>query len=204
MAEVKTNKERGESREVERSGRERGGLARRGDFDWGTWTDPREFFRMSPFAMMRRMQDEMDRMMGGLWTGGERRGWSPAIEVREREGNLVICAELPGLEKDNVRVEATGDALIIEGERRQEHEEKEEGYYKSERQYGTFRRAVPLPDYAKAEEARATFNNGVLEVTIPVAEQRQRGRRIEISGGAPERRGSGSQGAAAKEERKAG
>lgn len=167
------------------------------------WSDPREFFRMSPFAMMRRMQDEMDRMMGGLGSGAGQQMWSPAIEVSERGGNLVVCAELPGLDKDNLKVEATDDALIIEGERRREHEEKQEGYFRSERSYGSFRRAVPLPDYAKAEDARATFDNGVLEVTIPLAEDKARRRRIEIGSGAQRKPGA-SETSAAKEERKTG
>jgi HSP20 family protein len=152
---------------------------------------------------MRRMQNEMDRMMGGLWSGAEQ-GWSPAIEVSERDGSMVVCAELPGLDKDNVKVEATDAALIIEGERHREHEEKEEGYFRSERSYGSFRRMVPLPEYAKAEEARANFNNGVLEVTIPLAEHKSRRRKIDIGSGG-QRKSGGGEGSASKEElRKAG
>jgi HSP20 family protein len=117
---------------------------------------------------------------------------------------MVVCAELPGLDKDNVKVEATDRALIIEGERRREHEESEEGVYRSERSYGTFRRAVPLPEYARAEEARANFNNGVLEITVPLAEGRTRSRKIEIESGTAERKRGASETSGVKEERKAG
>jgi HSP20 family protein len=108
--------------------------------------------------------------------------WSPEIEVFERGGQLVIRADLPGLNRDDVKVNVTDDSLIIQGERRQEFEENEEGYYRSERSYGSFYRSIPLPEGINEEEVKANFRDGVLEITMPVPQQR--GRRIEIGEGA--------------------
>ena len=89
-------------------------------------------------------------------------------------------ADLPGLTKDDVRVECTDEALIIEGERRSEHEERQGEAFHSERHYGMFRRQIPLPEGAKAEQASANFKDGVLEISMPAPQRQTRGRQIEI------------------------
>ena len=94
--------------------------------------------------------------------------WTPKIEVLRNNGDMTVRAELPGLTKDDVKVELTDEALTISGERKEEKEEKREGFYRSERSYGTFYRQIPLPQGVDAEKATATFNNGVLEVTVQV------------------------------------
>jgi HSP20 family protein len=109
--------------------------------------------------------------------------WSPEIEVFERGGQLVVRADLPGLNRDDVKVDIRHDALIIQGERRQEHEENEEGFYRSERSYGSFYRSIPLPEGVEDEDIKASFRDGVLEVTMPVPQGQQRSRRIEIGEG---------------------
>jgi hypothetical protein len=91
---------------------------------------------------------------------------------------------LPGLTKDDVNVEITDDAINISGERRNEDEERREGYYRSERSYGGFFRSIQLPEGANAEDANATFNNGVLEITMEAPQLQSRGRRLEIKEGA--------------------
>ncbi len=160
-------------------------------------------FGLSPFSFMRRMMEDLDRMfdefggfgrelrrgptMGrellrGLPAGGDI-VWMPQVEVMEREGNLVVRADLPGLRKEDVRITATEDGLVIEGERRREVEEERGGTYRSEVAYGSFRRAIPLPEGAKVEDAEARFDNGVLEIRVPVSKEAQRGRQIEIKGG---------------------
>jgi HSP20 family protein len=142
----------------------------------------------SPFGMMRRMIEDMDRLFGdfGLGLGAdlpiERLGrglWSPQVEVFEREGNLVVRADLPGMRQEDLRVEVRGDALTIEGERKSEHEEERGGVWRSERSYGSFRRTIPLPEGADVENAEARFENGVLEVTVKMPQQQQ-ARRIEV------------------------
>ena len=92
--------------------------------------------------------------------------WSPQIETFQRGSEFVVRTDLPGLKKDDVKVDITDDSLTIEGERREEHEEDREGYYRSERSYGSFCRVIPLPDGAITDSAKANFNNGVLEIVM--------------------------------------
>ena len=147
-----------------------------------------------PFSMMRRFSDEMDRMFDRVfegygfpalerfnpWTGSET--FSPHVDMFERDGKLVISADLPGLTKDDVKVDITEDAVLIEGERKYEHEQREEGVYRSERGYGQFRRQIPLPEGVKSETAKANFKNGVLEVTMEAPQIAKNRRRIQIQG----------------------
>jgi HSP20 family protein len=110
--------------------------------------------------------------------------WTPELEIFHRNSELVIRADLPGLTKDDVKVDVSDNQVIIEGERQRQHEEEREGVFRSERSYGRFYRAIPLPEGVIADQAKATFKNGVLEVTIPAPpEQARRGRRLEISEG---------------------
>ncbi len=168
-----------------------GGIARRGEFFPSLFSlSPREFLSTSPFDLMRRFTDEMDRIFAGFGRD-EARIWAPAIEVRQKDNNLVISAELPGLKKEDVKLEVTDDGLIIEGERKREEERREEGFYHSERSYGHFRRLIPLPQDANIDKANASFNDGVLEVTIPVPQQEQRRREIPIETGPKTRTAGG-------------
>ena len=155
----------------------------RPDVSWGA----------SPFRVLQRFADEIDRMfddVGRRWGGmpalRERTTtdmWAPQIEVFQRENELVIRADLPGMNRNDITVDTTEDAVTIHGERRQESEEEREGVYRSERVYGSFYRAIPLPEGAITEQANATFRDGVLEITMPVP-PKSKGRRIEIGEGA--------------------
>ena len=148
----------------------------------------------APTDLMRRFRDEMDRVFEDLGfsnltnalPGGENFGlalWSPQVEVFNREGQLVIRADLPGLDKDDVKVDLTDDAITIEGERKPEHEENREGYYRSERSYGRFYRSIPLPEGVNADTAQADFRNGVLEITIAAPKRvESKRRKLEIAG----------------------
>jgi HSP20 family protein len=152
--------------------------------------------RVSPFSLMRRFSEEMNRLFGDVGLGGglasgfgrefgrladlEGSMWLPQVEAFEREGRLIVRADLPGLTKDDINVSITDDAIKIRGERRQEKEENEEGYYRSERSYGSFYREIPLPGGVNSEEANATFRNGVLEITVPAPARQTSSRRIEI------------------------
>lgn len=126
------------------------------------------FFGLSPFAMMREFTDEMDRMMRGNGSAADLGAWVPAIDVRQCNGDMVVSAELPGLKKEEVKVELTDDALIIQGERKREHEDDHEGYHRWERSYGQFYRTIALPEGAKADKVKAEMVDGVLKVSIPV------------------------------------
>jgi len=138
------------------------------DFDLGFG------LRRPSFAGLRRELRRREREL-------EKAAWSPQVDVLEREGQLVVRADLPGLTKDNVKIEVTDDTLTIQGEREQKTEEKREGYYRSECSYGSFYRAIPLPEGAETTKASAVIRDGVLEVTMPVPKREEaRGRPIEV------------------------
>lgn len=149
----------------------------------------------TPFTFMRRFSEEMDHLFEDFGGRGwltpmldkaqlPQGPWSPQVEILERDNELVLRADLPGLSKDDVNVEIAQNGITIEGERRNEHEEKGEGYFRSERSYGKFYRRIPLPEGVAAEDANASFKNGVLEITMPMAKQEERkSRRLEIREG---------------------
>lgn len=156
----------------------------------------------TPFAFIRRFAEEMDqlfedfgvesrwRMPSFLTRGHEllRREagfipakWSPRVDVVEREGRFVVRADLPGLSKDDVKVEISDHLLTIHGERKEEKKEEREGCRYSECSYGNFYRAIPLPEGVEASKASADFRQGVLEVSMPsTAAAAQKPRRIEV------------------------
>lgn len=143
-------------------------------------------------ADMRRFAEEIDPFFAGI--GLKRRGflptlfrtplaapWTPSIEMFYANGAIVVRAELPGLNKEEVKVEIVKGALTIEGERKYEKEATKRGYFTTERAYGTFYRRLPLPEEAVVGEAKATFTNGILEVTIPApALEKEVARQLEI------------------------
>src|ERR1700730_16939262 len=145
---------------------------------------PADSFRLNPFSLMRRMTEEMDHMFGEIVSGGGA-AWAPAIEVLERDGKYIARAELPGMKPEDVKLEVTDEAIVIQGERKVEHEETKDGVHLTERQYGQFSRRIPLPDGAKIDEARAKFENGILEVTVPLQEQQSKRREIPIEASSP-------------------
>lgn len=140
---------------------------------------------LRPFALLREMTDWMDQafMGGGDFpiARGERL-WAPAVEVRETEGAIKIAADLPGIDQKDVKVEVDRNTLVIQGERKREESQEREGIHRSERFYGTFYRAITLPESAHPEKAKADFKNGVLEVTVPVEEDKEQRRQIPITG----------------------
>jgi HSP20 family protein len=152
----------------------------------GEYYPSRDLFA-NPFSMFRRLSEEMDRAFNSTFGlsrefAGERESlWSPPIEVRERDHNVEIHAELPGMTKDDVKVEVTEDGIILEGEKRRERETEEGGVHRSERSYGRFYRMIPLPDGADAEKAKAEFKNGVLKVQVPITEQKRKSKQIQIN-----------------------
>lgn len=141
-------------------------------------------FSMNPFALMRQFTEEMDRMFTTL-PESKTEFWAPAIEVKKANGALTVVAELPGLTKDNVKVSVTEDGLVIEGERKEEKEEKGEESYRCERSYGKFYRSVPLPEGALLDKATAEIENGVLKVSVPCAETKPSRKEVPIKESPP-------------------
>ena len=156
---------------------------------WGGWSpmalSPLDLLTVSPFELFRRMSQEINQVSGagagtGISSAGALGVFIPPVEIQEREGKLLVTADLPGLSKDDVRVEITNEGLVLEGERREEHEERVGGIYRTERAYGSFRRVIPLPEEVKADQAEASFDNGVLEIRIPLARESSSRRQIPV------------------------
>jgi HSP20 family protein len=152
--------------------------------------------RGSPFEMLRRLDEDVDRLFQQIWGGGRRslmRGrstdaqsmWMPQVEVTEEGGKLHIYADLPGLKKEDVKLSLEGDQLVLQGERQSSREEGQQGgsYYHSERSYGSFYRSIPLPEGVDPQTAQANFKDGVLDVTFEAPRRaQQQSRQIDIRG----------------------
>jgi len=129
-----------------------------------------------PGAALTRLHNELDRMFEGFnpaqffgFGPTADRRWMPALDVYEKDNFLVVEADLPGVPKEAIKISCTNHVLTIEGETKSETEEKKDGYYRSERRYGSFSRAVPLPEDADYDHAKAEFKDGVLKVSLPKA-----------------------------------
>jgi HSP20 family protein len=127
---------------------------------------------------MHAMQHEMARLMNAFFRGGGRndgvgsRGfWMPALDMYESDEAFTVKAELPGFSKDDVRVEVHDNRLTLKGERKQQSDVKEAKYHRVERMYGSFQRSIRLPAAVNVDKAEATFQDGVLKLTLPKAEE---------------------------------
>lgn len=119
-----------------------------------------------------RMFDFTERWPTPFRTFGLLEGtWTPTVDVYEDKDNVHIKAELPGLKKEDIEISVQGDTLILKGERKSESEEKKENYYRVERVYGQFHRAISLPAPVKSEEVKATYKDGILDIVLPKKEE---------------------------------
>jgi HSP20 family protein len=142
--------------------------------------------RWEPARELSTLQGEMNRLFNAFFEGPENGGarrWTPAMDLVESEGDLVLKADLPGLSEDDVKIEVADGILTVSGERKTEHTEQKKGYYRMERSFGSFSRSLSLPDGVDADKIDASFKDGVLEVRIPKPEERQP-KRISIGAGA--------------------
>ena len=134
--------------------------------------------RWDPARELDSLQSEFNRLFDTFLGNGGRadvraRRWVPAMDLVETEDSLVLKADLPGLSKDDVNIEVKDDVLTISGERRAEHEEKADGYFRIERAFGGFSRSLTLPAGIDTDSINAEFTDGVLEVRIPKPEERK-------------------------------
>jgi len=144
------------------------------------------------FPLFERLTRELDELFGHLpferpMFEPKAAFWAPEIEMFTKDQMLHVRADLPGLKKEDVTVEVTDENVTIRGERRKEKEEKGEGFYRTERSYGTFYRVLALPEGVKTETAKAEVRDGVLEITMPMAKIEEKKRTLEITEPAPEK-----------------
>jgi HSP20 family protein len=126
--------------------------------------------RWEPTRELDTLQTEVNRVFDAFFgngTGARTRRWMPAMDLVETDEHLVLRADLPGLDHDDVNVEVKDGTLTVSGERKAEHAEKSEGFYRVERAYGSFARSLSLPRGVDADRIDADFDRGVLEVRIP-------------------------------------
>jgi HSP20 family protein len=155
--------------------------------------------RWEPTRELDSLQSEMNRLFEGFFgttgragDGVRSRRWIPAMDLVETDDHLVLRADLPGMNEDDIDIEVKDNVLTVSGERKAEQEEKEEGYYRVERAFGSFSRSLTLPQGVSADQVSANFDNGVLEVRIPKPEERKP-QRVQIGAGSVDVEGKGSE-----------
>jgi HSP20 family protein len=139
-----------------------------------TWKPFRE---LAPFREFDRMRKEMDRLWDSFFEGGLRRRaegggeWLPSLDVSETKNELVVKAEVPGMDPKDIDISLSDGMLTIKGEKKQEKEEREADYHLVERSYGAFTRSVQLPKEVQSEKINASYKNGILKITLPKSEE---------------------------------
>jgi HSP20 family protein len=142
--------------------------------------------RLEMFPGIDTMRREIDSLFGSLarpfptFRTTMREVWMPTLDVYEKDGEMVMRLDLPGMEKKDVKVKVVDDVLIIEGERKFEKKVEEEDYLCQEAYYGTFTRRIALPNPVEEYEVKATLENGVLEVRVPVKEEAEKPKEIPV------------------------
>lgn len=131
--------------------------------------------RYRPFQQMLSVQDEMNRLVDSFFRSnvpaGAADAWFPACDVRETETDFIVRAELPGVGKDDIKLNVINNTLVVRGEKKQETEEKKGSWHHVERTYGAFERTFALPSAVSADKIKARFKDGVLEIVLPKAEE---------------------------------
>ncbi len=138
------------------------------------WRPGRGMVRWRPLRELEEMERRFDDVLGrqlspAVWRRVPRTddGWAPAMDVYEKEDKFVVKAELPGMKEEDIDISVVGDTLVIKGERKSEHEVKDDDYYCCERSYGQFSRSIAMPSNVDAQKVEANYEDGVLEVTLP-------------------------------------
>ena len=132
--------------------------------------------RWDPFRDLSTLQDRMNRLFddgGRTWRSDEpaaTTSWSPAVDIFETEGEIVVKAELPGMDRKDITLNLEKNVLTLKGERRFEKETKDENYHRIERSYGTFSRVFSIPATVDEENIRADYKDGVLKIVLPKKE----------------------------------
>ena len=138
--------------------------------------------RWEPFRELGTLQSEMSRLMNGMLEGNGRQSqnWVPALDVWETPTEVVYAFDLPGIREEQITIEVKDETLTVSADREKTEETSENGFYRFERRYGTFARAVGLPQGVDQDNISARYENGVLEVRVPKPEE-QKPKKIELS-----------------------
>jgi HSP20 family protein len=156
------------------------------------------FSQISPFGLMRRFTEDFERMFDdfnrfrlmprSMFTlelpdlpDSTEFLWAPQIEILDNNGEFKVRADLPGMKKEDINVELKDHAVVISGERKAENKEEREGFFRSERSYGSFYRQIPLPEGADINAANAVFKDGVLEISVAAPKKETNNRKLEIT-----------------------
>ena len=136
-----------------------------------------QIVRWEPFRDLVTTQDRLNRLFNDTFARvfdgeeGSSRAWAPAVDIYETDANIVLKAELPGINPNDVEVRVEDGTLYLKGQRKFEKEVKEENYHRVERSYGSFVRSFPLPNSVNADDAKAEYKDGVLALTLPKREE---------------------------------
>ena len=134
------------------------------------------FGELAPFRDFEWMRRDMDRLWNSFFERGTLRSeeggeWLPYLDVAETKNEIVVKAEVPGLEPKDIDISLSDGLLTIKGEKKQEREEKEENYHLVERSYGSFARSIRLPNEVQSDKINASYKNGVLKIVLPKSEE---------------------------------
>ncbi len=132
--------------------------------------------RWEPFRDMLSLRADMDRLFKSLFGGfpEEREGfWAPAMDIEEDNDNIMVKAEIPGMKKEDIKVSVRGNVLMVSGERKQEKETKNKTHHRVERYYGKFSRTITLPSDVITDKIKASYKDGVLNITLPKPESKK-------------------------------
>jgi HSP20 family protein len=151
--------------------------------------------RWDPFQDLRSAQDEMAQMSpmlahalglhGQQQSSARATAWAPALDISERKDAYLVTVELPGIEAEDLDITMEDGLLTIQGERHFAHDSSEQQFHRVERRYGAFRRSITLPAQVQAEQIQASFDNGVLQIVVPKAEE-AKPKRIQVRPGRAE------------------
>lgn len=137
----------------------------------------RDLIKYYPFTELSSFQDDMNRLFSDfLGRAPDRRNlsdglWAPMMDIEETKTDIIVKAEIPGMKKEDIKIQISGDMLTISGERKHEEETKDKTYHRIERMYGQFQRVLRLPTEVQSGKTKAAYENGLLTITVPKAEE---------------------------------
>ena len=132
----------------------------------------KDLTKRDKFPLFSSLQEDMNKMLDNLWRKSSfGMGWSPNIDIAETDNNVIVKAEVPGLDPKDIDISISGNTLTIKGEKKEEKEQKDKFYHRIERSYGSFKRTIDLPVSVAIDKVEAKGNNGILEITLPKMEK---------------------------------